>query len=143
MSDSVTIPNENPGVQEKPARQPFSFLAIVSFASGALLLAVHMIVRLLMAVPALTYESAGGLTFVFGLLGLFSIIPIVVGIALGHAGLAATSKTKSRRGRGLAVSGLTANYILFLLYLNRLIVALIVVTTGAGQNFVDVFAYYI
>jgi hypothetical protein len=141
MTDSQPVP-ETPPVSA-PARTAVSIAAIVSLGGGLLLLVLHMTVRIVMAIPALTWQANPGISFVVGLLGLLSIIPIVSGVALGHVGLVATSAGKAARGRAIAVAGLVTNYLLLVLFLNRLIVVAVVLATGNGSSsFIENFAYY-
>jgi len=110
---------------EVSVRPGLSIAAIVSLAGGAVLLALHMTVRLF---GAFSWDIEGGgfdPGLIFGVLGLLSFVPIVVVIVLGHLAFVATRPGR-KGGRTLAVVGLTLGYVLFVLYLNRLIVVLLV-----------------
>ena len=112
---------------EVSVRPGLSIIAILSLAGGAVLLAMHMTVRLF---GAFTWDTdRGGFDpgVVFGVAGLLSFLPIVVVIVLGHLAVLAT-RPGQKRGRTLAIIGLTLGYVLFVLYLNRLIVVLLVAT---------------
>ena len=114
---------------EVSGRPGLSIIAILSLAGGAVLLALHMTVRLF---GAFNWESSdGGFDpgMVFGVLGLLSLLPIVGVIVLGHLGFLAT-RAGRKRGRTIATIGLTLGYVLFVLYLNRLIVVLLVASQG-------------
>ena len=102
-------------------------IAILSLAGGAVLLALHMTVRLFGAFSWDAGDNGFDPGVVFGVLGLLSFLPIVVVIVLGHVAFLGTRPGR-KRGRTLAVIGLTLGYVLFVLYLNRLIVVLLVAT---------------
>ena len=118
---------------EVSVRPGLSISAILSLAGGAVLLALHMTVRLF---GAFSWDIEGGgfdPGVVFGVLGLLSFVPIVVVIVLGHLGFVAT-RSGRKRGRTLAVIGLTLGFVLFVLYLNRLIVVLLVATQSGDWS---------
>jgi hypothetical protein len=112
---------------EAPAPTRLSISAILALAGGAVLLALHMTVRLF---GAFSWDIEGGgfdPGILFGVLGLLSFVPIVGVIVAGHLGFLATRPGR-KRGRTLATIGLTLGYVLFVLYFNRLIVVLLVAT---------------
>ena len=124
-----------------PAR--LSISAISSLAVGAVVLALHLTVRLFSGF-AWNGMNNGGFDpgVILGVLGLLSILPILGAIALGHVGFLAT-RPGGKRGRTRAVIGLTLGYVLFVLYLNRLGVDLIWATqTGQWGDLVTNFFWW-
>jgi hypothetical protein len=123
-------------------KAPISIAAWLSAAGGALLLVLHMTVRLL-SVVSNSWSASLDLSFVFGLLGLLSIVPITVELIVGHLAMAAT-RPGSKKGRIAAVVGLVVGYVLLVLYFNRLLLVILALTTGAGDwsNFVQYFYYF-
>ena len=110
---------------EVSVRPGLSIAAIISLVGGAVLLALHMTVRLF---GAFSWDIEGGgfdPGVIFGVLGLLSFLPIVLVIVLGHLSFVATRPGR-KGGRTLSVIGLTLGYVLFVLYLNRLIVVILV-----------------
>lgn len=129
---------------DPPVRSGLSIAAVLSFVGGVVLLALHMTVRLFGAFGwgpenENTNFDPG---LIFGLLGLLSFIPIVLELVCGHVGFIAT-RPGSKRGRTLAVAGLTMGYVLLAFYLNRLIVVIIVsVNSGEWGLFVPNFFWW-
>ena len=127
---------------DPPAPSGLSIAAVLSFVGGAILLALHMTVRLFGAFNWETDSEGADPGLIFGVLGLLSFVPILLEIVLGHLGFIATRPGR-KRGRTLAVAGLTMGYVLFVLYLNRLIVVLIVaVQSGEWDRFVPNFFWW-
>lgn len=129
-------------VTEASVSGGLSVSAILALIGGIALLALHMTVRLF---GAFTWNAEGGgfdPGVVFGVLGLLSFLPIVAVIAAGHLGFAVTRPGR-KRGRTPATVGLTLGYVLFVLYLNRLIVVLLVASqSGDWGNLVASFFWW-
>ena len=121
-------------------KAPLSVFALVALIVAAVLSVLHLVVRLLDAAlgsSAEIYKSP--LPLVLGILGLASLVVIAVIIALGHVGIAQTRPGR-KRGRTIAVIATTIGYVLLVLYLNRIIVAIIAtVTQKDGQFTQDIF----
>jgi hypothetical protein len=144
MSTIPTTPERDSLATDGALSPRLSVAALISLGSGVLLLITHMMVRIVMVIPALTWDSSLDVSFGVALLGIASIVPIVAGIVLGHFAYVASAAGKPRRGRPLAVAALTLNYVLFLLYLNRIIVVIIVALTQSYDGIsLEIFAYYI
>ncbi|HEY5231300.1 MAG TPA: hypothetical protein VIJ11_10485 [Galbitalea sp.] len=114
------------------AKAPVSVLAIV----GAIV-AVLMVIGLLTVktlVPIFDSKSFEGqveaIATAFGVIELLSILPIALSVVFGHVGMRATSKGK--RGRALAITSVALGYVLIAFYLNRVLIALIALSTFPG-----------
>lgn len=126
-----------------PTTDRFSISAISALALGAVVFALHLAVRLYSGFAWNGMNNDGFDPGVFlGVFGLLSLLPILIAIALGHVGFVAT-RPAGKRGRTIAVIGLTLAYVLFVLYLNRLGVDILWASqTGDWGDFVTNFFWW-
>lgn len=100
--------------------------SVIAFGLGLLLTVLYLVVKLL-SVSLNFQELNDGLQVVvttLGVLGLVSLLPILLVVALGHVGARAAGNP-GRRGRILAGFALGLGYFHLLMWGNRLLVAAI------------------
>jgi hypothetical protein len=133
-------------VSATPPATSLSVPAVISLGIGAVLLFAHMTVKLIVSITLINGNSQVPLV-VTGILGLLSIVLIAIEIAAGHVALRGLAHS-GKRGRAIAIIGLTVGYVLFVLWANRVIAALIIVLYslqhgyGDGWQFFQIFSQY-
>ena len=119
-------------------------MAILAFASGAVLTLLYVIVKLLGPVlnadpgafdPSVE-SNADAAAFFLGVLGILAILPAAATVVFGHLGLRRRADGTTP-GRTWAAVGLTLGYVMVIMWANRLLVAAIAsATMGAADQFV-------
>ena len=112
-------------------RNALALSGVVSLFGALILVFLHMTVRLYSAISSNWNTNFDWYALVGGL-GLLSVVPILSGVLLGHVGVLATRPGK-KRGRGMAAAGLALGYVLFVLYLNRVLIIIVTISTQGLQ----------
>jgi hypothetical protein len=98
--------------------------AIGSAVIGILLLSLFLLVKLLAVSFSGSDVDFTTPSIVLGVLGLIAVLPAIIGIVLGHVALA-TSKKYGGRGRATAGIGLALGYTQLVLWLLRIVLAIV------------------
>jgi hypothetical protein len=105
--------------------------ALSGVAIGVLLWVLLIMVKITAVVISNAQADVEALTQVFGVLGLLTIIVALVAVVLGHVGLAGSKRTG--KGRATAGIALALGYTQIVLWLFRIVVA-IIATAGADAG---------
>jgi hypothetical protein len=151
----MTIPEENrastspvapASVVTDASTSPKSNIAALSgVAVGVVLWVLLIVVKIAAAVISTSQADLAALTQVIGVLGLLTILVALVPVVLGHIGLARSKK--SGKGRATAAIALTLGYTQIVLWLFRIVVAIIATVaadagSGAFSAFLDNIFYW-
>jgi hypothetical protein len=115
-------------------KRPISVFALIAFILGVTLTVTLTMVKTV-AVAVSSANDTEVLGTIFGWLGLVSIVVVAATVILGHLGIRAT-RPAGKRGRALAVAGVTLGYLHLVLYFNRVLIAIIALFTVKDSSFV-------